>query len=68
MPEEWTGDLIGRMHNEHVTADELASELGYCKGYVSMILNGSRSPKGCREKFVKAFEEILKRRTEAENN
>lgn len=68
MPEAWTGVLIGRMHNENVTADDLAKELGYCKGYISMILNGERSPKGCREKFENAFEEILKRKSAAETN
>ena len=28
MPEKWTGRLVGRMHNEHITYDDLAKELG----------------------------------------
>ena len=43
MPEKWTGRLIGKMHNEKITYDELANELGVTKSYVSMILNGMRS-------------------------
>ena len=30
MPEKWTGDLIGRMHNARVTRQDIATELGVC--------------------------------------
>lgn len=46
MPETWTGNLIGKMHNKDVTYDELAEEMGVTKSYVSMILNGHRRPAG----------------------
>lgn len=56
MPETWTGNLIGRMHNKGITYDELAAEMGVGKAYISMILNGGRKPtdirkrmEGCRE-------------------
>ena len=32
MPETWTGNLIGRMHNKGITYDELAAEMGGWKG------------------------------------
>ena len=35
MPETWTGNLIGKMHNKDVTYDELAEEMGVTKSYVS---------------------------------
>lgn len=64
MPEKWTGDLIGRMHNERVTMTELGSEMGIKKTYVSMILNGVRNPAGAQERFEAAFANILQRRAE----
>ena len=62
MREAWTGTLIGRMHNEEVTYQELADEAGVVKGYVSQILNGTRTPKKGREMLENAFEAILQRR------
>ena len=62
MPEKWTGRLIGRMHNERVTYDDLADELGVGKPYVSMILNGKRNPPGIQEKMEAAFNRIVQRK------
>ena len=62
MPEKWTGRLIGKMHNEKITYDELASELGVTKAYISMILNGARKPDGIRERMENAVEAIKQRR------
>lgn len=62
MPEKWTGRLVGRMHNERITYEELAKELGVSKPYVSMILNGTRKPDGIRERMEEAFFAILKKR------
>lgn len=57
---KWTGDLIGKMHNYHVTYDELSTKLGISKGYISMVLNGRRTPPGAQERFEKALEELIK--------
>lgn len=65
MPEKWTGRLVGKMHNERVTYDELAAELGVCKAYVSMILNGHRKPAGIKERMEAAFAEIIRKREES---
>lgn len=62
--DKWTGRLIGRMHNEEVTYDELGKEVGICKGYVSMILNGERKPKGMQAKMEAALDAIIARRKE----
>jgi len=62
MPDAWTGDLIGRMHNAGVNAAELAEEIGCTKAYVSMIFHGSRAPEGAKERFESAFRAILDRR------
>lgn len=62
MPEAWTGKLIGEMHNANVTYDDLAAEIGCGKAYISMILNGKRSPQGAKERLCSAFERVIENR------
>lgn len=64
MPEEWTGELIGRMHNEGVTRKELAMYLGITPAYLSMLLQSKRGKRGQRYILERAFEEILAEREE----
>ena len=64
MPEKWTGRLIGRMHNECVTYEELGKELGFGKSYICMILNCKRKPDGIRKRMEDAFEAVLAKRKE----
>lgn len=65
MPEAWTGELIGKMHNAGITRTELADELGYKKPYITMILNGKRKPPEARAKLEAAFEAVKQRKAEA---
>ena len=62
MPEVWTGNLIGDMHNNGITYDDLAAEMGVTKAYISMILNGKRKPDGIKERMEIAFDNIIRRR------
>ena len=62
MREKWTGVLIGKMHNENITFEDLAEELGVTKGYVSMILNGRRKPPEAKKKLQEAYESIRAKR------
>ena len=64
MPEKWTGRLVGRMHNERITYEDLANEMGVTKAYISMILNGTRKPDGARERMEAAVSKILEQRKE----
>ena len=57
MPAQWTGELVGRMHNAGVTAKQLAAEMGKNPKYVSQVLNGRYSPK----KAVAELNEASKR-------
>ena len=66
MPEKWTGQLIGEMHNQRVTQEDLANELGVKKSYISMILNGRRKPEGIEERLKTAFAAIIARREAAQ--
>ena len=59
---KWTGRLVGKMHNNSVSSTDLAKKLGYTNDYISMVLNGKRTPKGARERFEKAVDEIIKER------
>lgn len=62
MPEKWTGRLIGKMHNEGITQEDVAAEMGVTKSYISMILNGSRKPDGARSRLEGAVDAIIERR------
>lgn len=64
MPEVWTGKLIGKMHNNKVTYEDLANELGVTKSYISMIFNGTRKPDGIRQRLEKAYEDVLAKRND----
>lgn len=66
MPEAWTGNLIGDMHNKGITYEDLAAEMGFTKSYISMILNSKRKPPGICERMVNAVAEIAKRREAAQ--
>ena len=62
MPEIWTGNLIGDMHNKDITYEDLAAEMGITKNYISMILNGKRNPPGIQSRMEAAVKAIEKKR------
>lgn len=57
---QWTGELVGKMHNHKISKTQLADNLGVTREYVSMVLNGHRTPAGAEEKFCNAVDEIIK--------
>lgn len=63
MPEAWTGNLIGKMHNKNITYDELADEMGVTKSYISMILNGKRKPPGIRKRMECALDSAIQKKS-----
>lgn len=62
MVQKWTGRLVGKMHNERIKAEDIASELGVSTAYVSMILNGKRNPPNAKERFEAAVTAIIEKR------
>ena len=54
----WAGQLIGDMYDAHVSARQLADYMGLTPEYVSMVLNGKRTPKGAEERFRTALREM----------
>lgn len=59
LPKEWTGDLVGLMHNHKITFSQLAQKLGVTNRYVSMVLNGHRNPAGAEDRFRAAVNSLI---------
>lgn len=41
--EDWTADVVGRMHKYRITNVQLADACGYTPQYVSIVLNGRKT-------------------------
>lgn len=62
MPEEWTGALIGKMHNNRISFQQLADKLGWHVKYLSAVMNSKRNPIDAEEKVRRAIDEIIEER------
>lgn len=62
MPEQWTADIIGEMHLNHITAKQLSEQLGYNPKYVSTVLNGHRNPKKAEQTFREALDKLIQQK------
>ena len=56
---QWTGDVVGQMHNANITAKQLAAEIGWNEKYLSQVLNCRVSPKNAEEKVRAALNRIV---------
>ena len=63
MPKEWTGNLVGLMHNNNITFSDLAAELGVTNRYVSALLNSHKEPAGAEERLAAAVNRIIERKS-----
>ncbi len=64
--EDWTADVVGRMHRFRIKNEQLAQECGYSSAYLSTVLNGNKdlSEKGkgeTKDRIFKALERIESR-------
>lgn len=57
--ESWIGDVVGVMHIAGVEHRQLAERMGVTPGYISMILNGKKSPDGAERRIREALRAIL---------
>lgn len=57
--EKWTAKTVGRMHLHEITQKEIAAHLGVTNNYISMIINGKKTPKGAEERINRAIDEII---------
>ncbi len=63
MPAQWTGEIIGEMHLNNVTAKQLAAFVGWNPKYLSAVLNGHSTPKNAEAKLRKALSDLLASQT-----
>lgn len=59
MPAQWTGQIVGEMHNNNITGKKLAAELGWNEKYLSQVLNSENPPKKAEEKIRFALNRLL---------
>ena len=57
--EDWTAEVVGRMHSVRITGQQLAEECGYSAAYVSTILNGKKPAlEQTKERIFQALERL----------
>ena len=61
-PAQWTGVLIGDIHNEGFTLKEVCEEAGLNPKYVSQILNRDKDAPKAEAKLRNALERLKERR------
>ena len=66
MPEAWTGRLIGKMHNNDISYEDIAKKLECGKAYICMILNSKRKPPEIQKKMETAVNELIAERKAAQ--
>jgi len=59
MLEQWTGDVVGKMHVHGVTVKQLAIHMGVRPEYLSKLLSGSRKTKNAEKMIRTALQDLL---------
>lgn len=63
MLENWTGEVVGRMHKAKITGLQLAERMGVTNAYLSTVLNGHKGSEDTKRRVFAALESL-----EAEKN
>lgn len=59
MLDDWTAEVVGRMHAAHISGGALAAEAGYSPGWLSTVLNDpSRGTKETETNIFAALERL----------
>lgn len=64
MPAQWTGRVIGELHNARITMKDLAAELGWHEKYLSQVMNSDDPPKNAESKVTDAANRLIERSQE----
>ena len=59
MPEKWTANIVAKLHLNKITKKRLAEQLGDTPEYISMVLNGHKTPKNAARRFNTALDELI---------
>ena len=62
MPAQWTGRIVGEIHNAGLTIKEVSAEAGLNPKYVSQILNRESDSPKTERKLRDALSRIITRR------
>lgn len=62
MPAQWTGRIVGELHNNKLTLKELAKEVNWNDKYLSQVINSENPPKGAEQKLTDAMNRIIARK------
>lgn len=62
MPAQWTGKIVGELHNNRITLKELAKEVGWNDKYLSQVINMDAPPRGAEQKLTDAMNRIIERK------
>ena len=65
MPAQWTGAIVGEMHNNGITVKALAAEMGWNEKYLSTVLNSAEPPKKAEEKVRTALNSLISQAPQA---
>ena len=65
MPAQWTGKIVGELHNNRLTCKELAKEVDWNEKYLSQVLNSENPPKDAEVKLNAALERLIERKSQA---
>lgn len=58
MLEEWTADVVGRMHRAKITGLQLAERAGITNAYLSTVLNGHKGTDETKQRIIVALESL----------
>lgn len=64
MPAQWTGRIVGELHNNRITLKELAKEVGWHDKYLSQVINADQPPKGAEQKLTDAVKRLIEKQKE----
>lgn len=66
MPAQWTGQLIGEIHNSKLTILQVSKKAGLHPKYVSAVLNSEGGYEKAKGKLFSALEDLKKEKIEKE--
>ena len=61
MPAQWTGRIVGELHNNRITLKELAKEVGWHDKYLSQVINAEQPPKSAEQKLTDAVKRLIEK-------
>ena len=56
--DDWTAEVVGRMHVARITGQMLAAEAGYNSSYVSEVMNGKRGTEKTIQNILDALSRL----------